>query len=852
MRSSKRPSKADLASHVPAETNDDDDEQGEQSEADDVEEMDPLRPAAANISEEEAAHIPGDEQGEENPYLATGTLKSAIHRCQLPLLAIDQDSTRPNYVSGFMHFKAWACATLVPGKNSGVPVEEQVINEDEVGREIGKDLGKGWRAALLNEEHLHGPWTSKWRLRAYVEYMSTETDEQAASLDTERTRVAGRKPKKCTPPMMLARLTALGCLCKVEAILFGEPLTKPMDDITEARQLLAVKLRQLHDYPFESCVDPHHGSLDDVYTEEQFRILVSDILPHWAKVYFGSSMAYPSLSLWKALAVRQCGFGAVFLWLHFLFDLVPLYYNNENIVAPLDFSNPEAWSKKYLFFAIFDKEKTEMPYPTHNKWVTWAMNSAVWILSKVTHIFRRSAAQILADKNLDLDSIAQVGQWDMNEMRRSYVTGIPRPAIQMQAGFSQEPGDYYIGRSKTKVPPKVLKAIEEHIFPKAELWLIEDHPFDGVSVCECERHPYVQMSGLCKGEDFQKWALDVYTLDKYGIEMRTNPTMSRATDVSSHLNTKHLVTQLRAEINLHKEERGKREIQINHLEKQVESLEWEKSSMKAELEAKTEAFAQLQKAFDALKNTAATSAAANVGESESVPQTATEEATPDPQQAQQATPSRQSVGSQLDQTFFDVVVWPWCNCETVRKAWSYWDGANPLNNGQSLRQAYKRGFAVKLCKFTPTPPPVTPKKEAQPKENPPSAKAIETKMRKMEAVMQAVEHFRIDDSSAATSMVIEKLDSIVKGHSINMLSEGMEDSGRQLTKKRKVESAEENRKDKQRLRITLELIRVELRTAEWAEKVFGKEKWKEFTESTSARPSSTRPSSTSNRDEGGP
>ncbi|CAI7818491.1 unnamed protein product [Closterium sp. NIES-53] len=168
MRSSKRPSKADLASHVPAETNDDNDEHGEQSDADDVEEMDPLRPATANISEEEAAHILGDEQGEKNPYLATGTLKSAIHRCQLPLLAIDQDSTRPNYVSGFMHFKAWACATLAPGKNNGVPVEEQVINEDEVGREIGKDLGKGWRAALLNEEHLHGPWTSKWRLRAYL------------------------------------------------------------------------------------------------------------------------------------------------------------------------------------------------------------------------------------------------------------------------------------------------------------------------------------------------------------------------------------------------------------------------------------------------------------------------------------------------------------------------------------------------------------------------------------------------------------------------------------------------------------------------------------------------------------
>ncbi|CAI7904704.1 unnamed protein product [Closterium sp. NIES-54] len=277
------------------------------------------------------------------------------------------------------------------------------------------------------------------------------------------------------------------------------------------------------------------------------------------------------------------------------------------------------------------------------------------VLRVVDGVPQSVAVEGLGCEGDDSDGASHAGQGDQH---LSYVTGIPRPAIQMQAGFSQEPGDYYIGRSKTKVPPKVVKAIEEHIFPKAELWLIEVY-----STCSCVQ------------------------------------------DVSSHLNTKHLVTQLRAEINLHKEEGGKREIQINHLEKQVESLEREKSSMKAELEAKTEAFAQLQKVFDALKNTAATSAAANVGKSESVPQTATEEAIPDPQQAQQAMPSRQSVGSQLDQTFFDAVVWPWCNCETVRKAWSYWDGANPLNKGHSLRQAYKRGFAVKFCKFTPTPPP---------------------------------------------------------------------------------------------------------------------------------------------------
>ncbi|CAI5968311.1 unnamed protein product [Closterium sp. NIES-65] len=593
--------------------------------------------------------------------------------------------------------------------------------------------------------------------------------------------------------MMLARLTALTCFCRVEAILFDEPLTKPLDDITEARQLLAVKLRQLHDFQFEQCVDPHRGSLDDVYTEEQFRILVSDILPYWAKEYFRESMSYPSQSLWRALAVRvmilmahhmlgrgisireirycnmfthvlppianskgessihvlvvayrnsktikdnklghlyltrhmdfrQCGFGAVFMWIHFIFDLVPLHYNNDNIVPPLDFSNPENWSKKHLFFALFDEDKTELPYATHAKWVTWAMKSAEWILSKVTHIFRRSAAQILADKNCELDNIAQLGQWDMNEMRRSYVTGIPRGAIQLQAGFTTEP-----------------------------------------------------------------------------------------------------------EVNLHKEEGGKKEIKIKGLEQKVESLEREKGAMQAELEAKAEALALLQKAFDALKITAATTAAAIVGGSESVPQTATEE-TPPPQQPPQSTPTQQNKGSQLDHAFFDAVVWPWCNCETVRQAWSYWDGPSPLKNGHSLRHAYRRGFAVKFSKFTPTPPTVPPVAVDQPKEKPPTPKAVESKLRKMEVVMRAVEIFRVDDSSAATSTIIDKLESIVANHSINMLAEGLvlkDDSGKQLTKKRKVETAEDNRKDKDRLRITRELIRVELRTTKWTENVL-KDKWKEF------------------------
>ncbi|CAI5535298.1 unnamed protein product [Closterium sp. Naga37s-1] len=348
--------------------------------------------------------------------------------------------------------------------------------------------------------------------------------------------------------------------------------------------------------------------------------------------------------------------------------------------------------------------------------------------------------------------------------------------------------------------------------------------------------------------DFQKWALDVYLLDKYGIEMRTNPTLSRASDASFQLNTKHQITQLRAEFNLHKEEGGKKEIKIKHLEQKVESLEREKGAMQAEMEAKAEALAQLQKAFDALKITAATTAAANVGGSESVPHTATEETTPPPQQAPQSAPTQQSVGSQLDQAFFDAVVWPWCNCETVRQAWSYWDGTSPLNNGHSLRHAYRRGFAVKFSKFTPTPPPVPPVAVDQPKEKPPTPKVVESKLRKMEVVMRSVEMFRVDDSSAATSTIVDKLDSIVTKHSINMLAEGLvlkEDSRKQLTKKRKVETAEDNRKDKDRLRITRELIRVELRTTEWAENVF-KDKWKEFMKTVGENPSST-----GNRDEGG-
>ncbi|CAI5518877.1 unnamed protein product [Closterium sp. Naga37s-1] len=175
---------------------------------------------------------------------------------------------------------------------------------------------------------------------------------------------------------------------------------------------------------------------------------------------------------------QLCDVGGVFLWIHWLYDLVPTRYG-KGVVPRLIFRKPRKWTKKHMFFGIRKpndpgpQPQDEMKYKTHNKWIRWVMKQAKWMFSKVTHIFRRSGAQGLSDDHCSDADIGALGGWEQGEMRKAYIIGIPFHPMLMMAGFTRAQGDYYIGRAHAVLPDKeewkkLKKLFRKHIFPWAE------------------------------------------------------------------------------------------------------------------------------------------------------------------------------------------------------------------------------------------------------------------------------------------------------------------------------------------------------------------------------------------------
>ncbi|CAI7901236.1 unnamed protein product [Closterium sp. NIES-54] len=195
--------------------------------------------------------------------------------------------------------------------------------------------------------------------------------------------------------------------------------------------------------------------------------------------------------------------GHVFLWLHFIYDLVPLRYG-LGILEPLDFSELLKWTQAHLFFSLTKKrdkgklKQDEMHYKTHYTWIHWAMQKARWILSKVTHAFRGFGAQQLHDDGCSDNNIRSLGGWQQGEMWRSYVMGIPLKLVFLQAGFSGDRGDYYIGRARAKLPChedkdkdewwQLLGLMRKHIFPRVEEDLKKVHTCNAAQIDTLKRH----------------------------------------------------------------------------------------------------------------------------------------------------------------------------------------------------------------------------------------------------------------------------------------------------------------------------------------------------------------------------
>ncbi|CAI5960887.1 unnamed protein product [Closterium sp. NIES-65] len=508
---------------------------------------------------------------------------------------------------------------------------------------------------------------------------------------------------------------------------------------------------------------------------------------------------------------RLCGMGHVFLWLHFINDLVPLRYG-PGIVEPLDFSEPILWTKAHLFFSLKKgdqgkQKQDEMHYKTHNTWIKWAMTKARWILSKVTHAFRRSGAQQLHDDGCSDNDIGTLGGWAQGELRRCYVFGLSFKPVWLLAGFSGDRGDYYIGRARSKLPRhkdkekdewlQLLDLLRLHIFP----WVEEG---------------WKKMSPLCNHPLFQKWAYLVAISHFQGEKLRaTGQTIAKAdaifrTTADEKMQKMHLTTNmLREELGIL---RG-REMQ----------LAMENAELREKLAAEREDKAQVIAEFEAYKKSvAARDDAANT--SAEIDGSSKSAGT----RANQATDA--SKAPVAVEEFFVVVVVSWREATTIAAAWKVWVQPSLIMGGRSLREVfaefdrYKKkdknsSFITAYSRFADKGTPGM------------AVGACERKMRRVHRVMVFVETLRKDSSEAATATAIKLLDEVLLVCNFTEFTNGLAVLHETPPiKKQKTGSSMEKRtvNDLAQRRVGWLLVKKGLRDQEWATSLFGDDEWEEI------------------------
>ncbi|CAI5460159.1 unnamed protein product [Closterium sp. Yama58-4] len=208
-----------------------------------------------------------------------------------------------------------------------------------------------------------------------------------------------------------------------------------------------------------------------------------------------------------------CAVGATLLWLHWVYDLVPILYGD--IAPPLDFTEPSTWA---------------------------------------------GGAQHASADGMPSDQLARLGGWRfIDVMTKHYLTTIPREAVLLKAGFTGVDGDYFQGRAAVPPSEALEKLLRKHIFP----WAAGDkgqkqcHDYNSKMVKEKKpekqdtaglnilkeldgearmavaqdlamyyihqpRHPYVVNNPLCQTEEFARWAADVSLANQLAIVQPDN------------------------------------------------------------------------------------------------------------------------------------------------------------------------------------------------------------------------------------------------------------------------------------------------------------------------------------------
>ncbi|CAI5948837.1 unnamed protein product [Closterium sp. NIES-64] len=309
-------------------------------------------------------------------------------------------------------------------------------NPDEIGVALEQNMGGDWKMAEGDEQWFHGPETNPWRLRKYVTFLVNETVAQADRMATlKRSDKTLKKRCQCSPAMLMGRLKALNLLIKLDGAIFRKPVLNLLRDFAECRIWVRVQVR-----------DQYKRFIATGKTNKDF------------------SLNY--ISAVRHIDWTMCVVGATLLWLHWVYDLVPILY--VDIAPPLNFTEPSTWYDQYLFFPLRAGTEKQIPPTTHHDWAAKILGDAGITCSRVVHATRAGGARHASADEMPSDQLARLGGWRfIDVMTKHYLTTIPREAVLLKACFTEVDGDYFLGRATVPVSEKLEKQLRKHIFPWA-------------------------------------------------------------------------------------------------------------------------------------------------------------------------------------------------------------------------------------------------------------------------------------------------------------------------------------------------------------------------------------------------
>lgn len=141
-------------------------------------------------------------------------------------------------------------------------------------------------------------------------------------------------------------------------------------------------------------------------------------------------------------------------------------FHFENEPFP-DFSCRNNWYKISLFPSNRDLLQP-IDYKTHSRSYTDVLGATFVGTSKVTHASRKSAMNIMAQKDVSSDQQSLAGRWVDNRRMGNYNSSLPIQAMKGLAGFDPlSRYDYFLSRAEV-VPSEDLQKM---IFPKVDYWI---------------------------------------------------------------------------------------------------------------------------------------------------------------------------------------------------------------------------------------------------------------------------------------------------------------------------------------------------------------------------------------------